>query len=148
MRGSVFVDTNVLVYARDTTEADKQEQAARWIEHLWRTRAGRLSFQVLHEFFVTVTAKLRPGMAVAAARDDVRTLLAWGPVAPLPRSLEAAWRLQDRFSLSWWDALIVAAAQEAGCSVLLSEDLQHGQRFGDVEVCSPFRAAPEDHASG
>lgn len=143
MSDSVFVDTNVLVYARDAAEPEKQDQAARWIEHLWRTRTGRLSYQVLHEYYVTVTTKLRPGMTPGEGRDDVRALLTWAPSSPSRERLEAAWLLQDSFSVSWWDAQIIAAAQQAGCSVLLTEDLQHGQRFGDVEVRSPFVISPD-----
>lgn len=144
MSASVFVDTNVLVYARDAAAPEKQERAARWIEHLWRTRTGRLSYQVLHEYYVTVTTKLQPGMTPVQGRDDVRALLAWAPATPSRERLEAAWQLQDRFSVSWWDAQIIAAAQQIGCSVLLTEDLQHGQRFGDVEVRSPFLASPDE----
>jgi len=144
MSGSVFVDTNVLVYARDTTEPDKQLLAARWVEHLWRNRTGRLSFQVLHEYYVTVTAKLRPGMDPASARADVRALTTWTPSLPSPERLEIAWPLQDRFGLSFWDAQIIAAAQQSGCATLLTEDLQHGQAFGDLRVVSPFVVAPND----
>ena len=148
MSDSVFVDTNVLVHARDAAVPEKQERAAGWIEHLWRTRAGRLSYQVLNEYYVTVTAKLRPGMKPAEGRADVRALLAWAPVSGSPEQLEAAWHLQDSFSVSWWDAQIIAAAQQAGCSVLLTEDLQHGQRFGDVQVRSPFLASPDEVRNG
>lgn len=143
MSDSVFVDTNVLVDARDSTEPDKQAMAAAWIEHLWRGRTGRVSFQVLLEYYVTVTAKLRPGLDPTAARADVRAFLAWKPLPAEPGRLEAAWQLQDRFGLSWWDAQIVAAAQQARCGVLLSEDLQHGQVFGDLVVRSPFLSSPD-----
>lgn len=140
MSARVFVDTNVLVYARDSTEPEKQARAGRWMQWLWRRRAGRLSFQVLNEYYVTVTTKLTPGLQPDAARADLRALMAWRPVAATDARLEAAWRLQDRFGLSWWDAQIVAAAQQAGCSLLLSEDLQHGQELAGVEVRSPFRS--------
>ncbi len=142
MSDRVFVDTNVLVYARDSAEPDKQARASAWVEYLWRQRTGRLSFQVLNEYYVTVTAKLTPGLDRVAARADVRSLMAWDPIQPRLESLEAAWQLLDRYGLSWWDAQIVAAAQHARCSVLLSEDLQHGQVLAGVEVRSPFRSAP------
>ena len=142
MSGRVFVDTNVLVYSRDSTEAGKQRLALDWLTHLWKERAGRVSFQVLQEFYVTVTDKLDPGMDPATARRDVRSLLAWNPVPVDARMVEIAWTVQDRFSLSWWDALIVAAAQVADCGYLLSEDLQEGQEFGPLRVVNPFRTAP------
>jgi len=143
MSAKVFVDTNVLVYARDASEPEKQKRAAAWMAALWERRAGRLSFQVLQEFFVTVTAKLNPGLPPEAARREVRTLLAWQPLPADGRLLEGAWLLQDRFRLSWWDALIVAAAQAQGCRYLLSEDFQEGQELGEVEIINPFLIKPE-----
>jgi predicted nucleic acid-binding protein len=115
---TVFVDTNVLVHARDTSEADKQRAAMRWLEALWTQKAGRLSYQVLQEFYVTVTRKLRPGLSPDEARDDIRSLLLWEPVSTGSRMLEQAWSVQDRYRLSWWDSLIVAAAQVSGCDYL------------------------------
>ena len=140
----VFVDTNVLVYARDSREPRKQQRAEEWLAHLWRHRIGRLSLQVLQEYYVSVTQKLKPGMDRDAARRDVRDLWHWVPPSSPVALLEAAWTLQDQFPLSWWDALIVASAQLAGCETLLSEDFQHGQQFGEVRVSSPFRAAPKE----
>ena len=137
----VFVDTNVLVYARDASEPEKQPQAAAWVEHLWRTRTARLSFQVLGEYYATTTRKLRPGLAPEQARADVRDLVAWRPVPVGTQLLEAGWTVEDRFGLSCWDALIVAAARIAGCEYLLTEDLQHGAEFDGLQVVDPFRAA-------
>jgi predicted nucleic acid-binding protein len=137
----VFVDTNVLVYARDASEPEKQPQAAAWIDHLWRTRTARLSFQVLQEYYATTTRKLAPGLTPEQARADVRDLLAWRPVSVGTELLEAAWSVEDRFGLSCWDAPIVAAARIAGCEYLLTEDLQHGAELEGLQVVSPFRAA-------
>ncbi len=138
----VFVDTNVLVYARDSTGPAKQERALAWLNRLWETQRGRLSFQVLHEFYVTVTRKLTPGLPFDAARSDVRDLLAWRPVALDGATLEEAWVMQDQFELSFWDALILAAARIARCDVLLTEDLQDGQVFAGVRVIDPFTHEP------
>lgn len=139
----VFVDTNVLVYARDVVEPEKQALAMRWLDRLWEDRAGRLSAQVLSEYYVTVTRKLRPGMPVDAARRDVRALRAWNPVPVSALLVERAWTLQDRFSVSYWDALIVAAAQVADCDLLLSEDMQDGQAMDGLKIVNPFRQGPE-----
>ena len=144
MTARVFVDTNVLVYCRDVSEKSKQEQALDWMSRLWHNRSGRLSFQVLQEFNVTVTVKLRPGLDRELARSDVRALLAWQPLPLEARVMEGAWRLQDHYGLSWWDALIVAAAQVADCSSLLSEDFQAGQEVGSVAVINPFKTSPQD----
>jgi len=143
----VFADSNVLVYARDSAQADKQARAATWMRHLWETRSGRLSFQVLQEFYVTVTSKLTPGMKPEDARRDVRALLAWRPLAVGTPELEGAWVVQDRFGLSWWDALIVSAAQAATCRILLTEDLQDGQELGGVRVVNPFAHEPAQDGS-
>jgi predicted nucleic acid-binding protein len=143
MTDRVFVDTNVLVYSRDASEPPKQKQAMTWMTHLWSEKTGRLSFQVLKEFYVTVTNKLQPGMDPQSAREDVRLLLAWRPIPVDARVVEGAWRIQDRYQLSWWDALIVSAAQVGNCRYLLSEDLQDNQDFGHVMVINPFRTPPE-----
>lgn len=137
-----FVDTNVLVYARDDSEGAKRDAAALWVEHLWRTRSGRLSWQVLQEYYVTVTQKLDPGLEAAVARADVRDLTAWRPAAVTPRVVETAWSHQDRHSISFWDALIVAAAEATGCDSLLTEDLTDGAVFGSVKVVNPFVHPP------
>jgi predicted nucleic acid-binding protein len=138
----VFVDTNVLVYARDATEGEKRAGASAWLTHLWENRTGRLNYQVLEEYYVTVTRKLRPGLAPADARADVRDLLAWGPLPLDAEVLESAWRLESRWDLSFWDAAIVAAARASGCEHLLTEVLTDGQTMGGVTVLNPFVHAP------
>ena len=143
MAAKVFVDTNVLVYSRDASEPQKQAQAMDWLRHLWVTRAGRLSYQVLQEYYITVTEKLDPGLDHESARRDIRSLLPWHPIAVDNRVFDGAWHIQDRFGLSWWDALIVSAAQVSDCHYLLTEDLQDGQMFGDLKIINPFQTAPE-----
>ncbi len=144
----VFVDTNVLVYARDPSEADKHRRARGWMEALWRGDSGCLSAQVLSEFYVTVTRKLRPGMDKDAARADIRDLQTWRFVAIDGEVIEQAFAVQDRYGLSWWDSLIVGAARQGGCDVLLSEDLQHDQDLGGVRVVDPFAVGPQELLSG
>ena len=140
MTGPVFVDTNVLVYRHDSRDQAKQARAEAWYQHVWRQRLGRLSVQVLQELYSTLTRKLAPRFDVLEARSLVRDLAAWRPVVVDLNILERAWRLEVRYSLSWWDALIVAAAQARDCRVLLTEDLQHGQTFGTVQVIDPFES--------
>lgn len=138
----IFVDTNVLVYARDASDPQKHRKAFAWMEHLWGTGSGRLSVQVLEEYYVTVTRKLQPGLPRHAARSEMEDLSAWRPLPVDERVLAAAWVVEDRFGLSFWDALIVGAAGLAGCEHLLSEDLQHGMRLGAVTVVDPFQVEP------
>lgn len=140
----VFVDTNVLVYVRDAAVPAKQARAAEWMRYLWQERGGRLSTQVLNEYYVTVTQKLTPGLPREAARADFRHLLAWDPIVLDADMLDAAFAVQDRFGLSWWDSLIVTAAQSADCDILLSEDLQDGQDLDGLRVVNPFRTAPPE----
>lgn len=142
MTAMVFVDTNVLVYWRNRADENKNEKALEWIDYLWRVRLGRLSVQVLHEFYATVTQKLDPKLPKETARQDVRNLTSWGPVVSDPKLIEDAWSIQDRFKISWWDSHIVAAAQSAGCRYLLSEDFQDHQAFDQLEVVNPFRRDP------
>ena len=142
MSALVFVDTNVLLYAADTADEEKHRAAAAWRLELWKSRRGRVSYQVLQEFYVQAVRK-SPESA-DAAEAEVRDLFAWDPVVVDYSVVEAAWRLRKRFSLSFWDALIVGAAQAAGCRHLLTEDLSHGQDLDGVRVVSPFRMAPSD----
>lgn len=143
----VFVDTNVFVYRFDASEPDKQHRAQRWLEHLWRERTGRLSIQVLQELYTTLSRGLDHPMEPGEARSVVRSLLAWDPVPVDPRTIEGAWLLEDRYSLSWWDALIVSAAQVASCEHLLTEDLSHGQDLDSVRVVDPLRVEPGELGS-
>jgi len=144
MTARVFVDTNVFVYQFDTREPQKQARARAWLVHLWTARSGRVSFQVLSEMYVTLTRKLTPGLDRETARKIVRSLRAWQSVPMDERLFAGAWAVQDRFGLSWWDALIVAAAKAADCSLLLSEDLQHDQDLDGLRIVDPFQVPPEN----
>lgn len=138
MIGTVFVDTNVFVYRHTTLDTAKQARADSWYRLLWQLRKGRVSFQVLQETYSALTRKLRPAVPESDAQAIIRGLAAWNPVPVNMSILERAWLLQARNSISWWDALIVAAAQSSECAILLTEDLQHGQVFDSVRVINPF----------
>jgi predicted nucleic acid-binding protein len=137
----VFVDTNVLLYALDDADPGKQAAAGAWRAALWRSRAGRISFQVLQEFYVNVRQKWPS--AADQARAEVRDLFAWRPIAIDGALLERGWKIQDRYGLSFWDAMIVAAAKVSSCQYLLTEDLQRGQNFDGITVVNPFHTSPE-----
>jgi predicted nucleic acid-binding protein len=138
MTVAVFVDTNVFVYARDASEPSKQARATEWLRELWLEQRGRTSVQVLSEYYTTVTRKLRPGIEPDEAWDDVNALFAWQPQKIDRPLLESAREIERRHALSWWDSMIVAAAQLQNCEVLLSEDLQHDWTCGTVTVRNPF----------
>lgn len=142
MTAPVFVDTNVLIYAVDEADPRKHQAARAWRTDLWQSRRGRISFQVLQEFYAQVTRK-RPA-ARQEVRAEVRDLLAWRPVSVDEGILERSWGIQDRYRLSFWDALIVAAAKAAGCRYLLTEDLQADQELDGVVVVNPFLRSPAE----
>lgn len=144
MSATVFVDTDVLLYARDTSEAAKQPLARAWVDALWAQRRARLSYQVLDEHYVGLTRKLEPGLDRDASQADVRDLLAWRPVAVDGPLLEDAWRLEERYGLHFWATQIVAAGGAAGCRYFLTEDLQSGQDLAGVMVVDPFATRPEE----
>jgi predicted nucleic acid-binding protein len=140
MTATVFVDTNVFLYALDPADLKKQRAARAWRDQLWKNRLGRISFQVLQEFYVKATQKWPESRE--EARAEVKDLLAWRPVTVDATILERGWRLQDRYQLSFWDALIVAAAKSIGCRYLLTEDMQTHQEMDGILVVSPFLADP------
>jgi len=140
MTAPVFVDSNVLLYAVDDADPRKQRVARDWRAELWKSRLGRTSFQVLSEFYVNAV-RLKPA-ATDEARAEVHDLLSWNPVILDAAVMEQGWKLQDRYQLSFWDSLIVAAAKAASCRFLLTEDLQNGQKLDGVEVVNPFLREP------
>jgi predicted nucleic acid-binding protein len=138
-----FVDSNVLVYARDLSERDKQQRASHWIEALAIAGAGRLSYQVLVEAYSALTRRGKPHMDLSDARIYISNYGYWHPLHVDLTVVGRAWQIQDRFGFSWWDCLIVAAAQISECAYLLTEDLQHGQDLEGVKVVDPFLVAPD-----
>lgn len=144
MIAPVFVDANVLVYVRDANEAVKQPRAAAWMARLWREQSGRTSMQVLSEYYVTVTRKVRPAVSTDVAWTDVKSYLAWRPQAIDGALLQRAREIEQRYRLTWWDCMVVAAAQLQDCALLLTEDLRDGAVFGGVTVRSPFTLAVEE----
>jgi len=109
---TISIDEEVARWVRvRAAEHDKQPRAHEWLAALWHHRCGRTSVQVLNEYYVTVTRKLEPGLTEEEAWADIDSLLAWHPLAADAALLRRARTASQRFALSWWDALIVAAAQ-------------------------------------
>ncbi len=136
-----FVDTNVLVYAYDRASGWKHGRARDLVEKLWNEGSGILSTQVLQELYVNVRRKARPPVPQEEARTLVADYLAWDPVVNDGAAVLEAVDVGHRHQLSFWDALIVVAARKGGASVIYSEDLNHGQMFGSVQVLNPFNEA-------
>jgi predicted nucleic acid-binding protein len=133
-----FLDTNVLVYAYDDSSSAKQQRARELVETLANDERALLSTQVLQEFYVVVTRRLQVPVLEDVAQEAVETLLALPIVQVTPALIVDGIRRSRVDQLALWDALIVEAALAGGASVLHSEDLQDGRRFGDLQIVNPF----------
>lgn len=140
---TVFVDTNVLLYGVDDREPVKRDRARLWLALCWERRCGRLSTQVLNEFYANVRKKFSSALSAGDARADVRRYQNWTPWIIDQPTIESAWAVESRYGISYWDALMVAAAQHQGCRWLLTEDLQHEQDIDGVQIINPFMVGPE-----
>jgi predicted nucleic acid-binding protein len=138
MSDVVFVDTNILVYAHDADAGTKRERAAQKLSQLWDADCGRLSVQVLQEFYVSVTRKLTTPLARSTAREVISSYSAWVREPTTPETALRATDIVELAQISFWDALIVAAAEQAGAAELLSEDLSHGQTIAGIRVINPL----------
>jgi predicted nucleic acid-binding protein len=120
----------------------KRQRAQDWFTALWDRDAGCLSWQVIFEFYAnaTRTSKLPPDIA----RTAVHGLTLWEPVVPGLAAIERAWYWCDHAQINFWDALIVASAEQAGCRWLLSEDFQAGRKYGSITVVNPFERSPAE----
>ena len=134
----VFIDTNVLVYGYDTSAGAKHQKARKILADLWGSGLGVVSTQVLQEFFVTVTRKLPKAMEPGAARAVVSDLLNWDVVTIDGTTILNAIDFHESHGYSFWDSLIVVAAEKGGCALLFSEDLSSGQTVGGVTIRNPF----------
>jgi len=134
-----FVDTNVLVYAYDTSAGIKSERARELVAGLWRSGQGCLSLQVLQELFVTITRKVPKPMPAAGAAVLVEDLSQWTLHEPVRTDVLAAIELHRRKRISFWDALILQSARQLRCGTIWSEDLNAGQAFGAIRVRNPFK---------
>jgi len=136
-----FVDTNVLLYPDDQSHPAKRAQAKMWLAWLWENACGALSWQVLQEFYWNASRKF--GVAPELARHRVRLMAQWTPPELSIGMFERAWHWADQAQVSFWDGLIVAAAERTKCRYLLSEDFQSGRQFGPITVVNPFKTSPE-----
>jgi len=141
MSDKYFVDTNILVYAHDTAGGAKHDRAKAIVEELWRERSGVLSTQVLQELCVNLRRKAGRPVNLETARKIVVDYLAWTVVINTGESILQALEIEKRYGISFWDALVVQAAEASGASVLYSEDLSDGRSYLGVLVVNPFKIA-------
>src|SRR5271168_2278018 len=139
MSAKYFLDTNIFVYSFDLADAGKREIATKLIEKALRSGQGVVSYQVVQEFFNVALRKFKNPLD--ARQCDLYLDSVFVPLIAVHSSIqlfERALETMPKLRMSWYDSLILAAAAEAGCSLLYSEDLQHGRKIGDVEIRNPF----------
>jgi predicted nucleic acid-binding protein len=139
-----FLDTNILVYAHEPDTGIKHERARALIEKLWISGTGVLSTQVLQELCVNLRRKMARPWTVEETRNLILDYMDWQIMVNTPDSVIEALTIETRFQISFWDALIVHAAERAGAAILYSEDLSDGQTYGSVRVVNPLNDATSD----
>ncbi len=133
-----FVDTNILVYAYDVSAGPKHRQARELLDSLWKNETGCISVQVLQEFYVVATRKMAKPLSPQIASRIIEDLSTWRVHAPQAHDVLNAIVLQQRYQISFWDAMIINSALVNNCAVLWSEDLNHLQVYQQVQVRNPF----------
>lgn len=138
MSGKHFVDTNILVYAHDRSTGVKHRRAQELLERLWDSGQGVLSTQVLQELCINLRRKAANPLPADEVRLLIREYSTWEVVTNTPQSVLLALDIELRYKTSFWEALILQAAESAGASILYSEDLSAGQRYGSIQVVNPL----------
>ncbi|MGD8402263.1 MAG: PIN domain-containing protein [Anaerolineales bacterium] len=133
-----FLDTNILIYAFDTSTSEKHQKASKLFEELWVEENGCVSIQVLQEFYVNVTRKALQALEPEQAATIIRDLSNWKVHRPVTEDVLAAISIQQKYQISFWDAMIIRSAKESNCKILYSEDLSNGQNYGGVKVSNPL----------
>jgi predicted nucleic acid-binding protein len=135
-----FLDTNIFVYSVTADDARKARIATDLVRRALASQKGVVSYQVVQEFFNLAIRRFTHPMKLSDCSEYLNTV--FRPILRVHSSttlFSEAMAMQGRYKLSWYDSLIVASAIQAECAVLYSEDLQHGQRFGDLQIQNPFR---------
>lgn len=138
MPDKYFVDTNILLYAHDLSAGLKHERAGQLVERLWTSREGVLSTQVLQELCINLRRKIARPLPVEEIRRIIQDYLSWEIVINNSASVLQALEIELRYQTSFWDALILQAAESSGAAILYSEDLAARQKYGAVQVVNPL----------
>jgi len=134
----ILIDTNILVYGYDADAGQKHEMARDILAELWDHRTGVLSVQVLQEFYVTMTRKVLHPLPPNKVRSIIQDYFSWHIELNDPLSVLVASRIEGHYKISFWDALIVAAASKAKVGIIFTEDLQAGQTIEGILIENPF----------
>ena len=138
MTRKYFVDTNILIYAHDRSAGAKHDRARQLIERLWATGEGVLSTQVLQELCINLRRKVARPLPIEEVRQLIQDYLSWEVVVNAQESVLQALEIEVRYKISFWDALVLQAAERSGAAVLYSEDLAPGQYYGAILVVNPL----------
>jgi predicted nucleic acid-binding protein len=138
MANKFFVDTNILIYAHDPRAGQKHERARQLIERLWSTGEGVLSTQILQELCVNLRRKAGRPLPIDEIRRLIQDYLSWEIVVNTPESVIEAMEIEVRYKISFWDALVLQAAESSGAAVLYSEGFATGQSYGAIRVFNPL----------
>jgi len=138
MSADTFVDTNILIYAYDMDAGRKQAAASAVVRDLWESEKGILSTQVFEEFYVNVTSKIPNPIPPAKARGILENYFAWKVQVIQPGTILRASEYQERHQLSFWDAMVLAAAHEGDAAVIFTEDLNHGRIIEGIRIVNPL----------
>lgn len=143
MNDRVFVDTNVLIYARDGRESGKRERAASWLLALGSANAARINLQVVNELtnWILRNERHRP---LTEVQEELAALGSWGTEPIADDEVKTAWAVRERLGYQWFDCLLVASAHNDGCRYFLSEDMAHGATFEGLTLLNPFQASLDD----
>ncbi len=138
MPDKYFVDTNIFLYAHDRSTGVKHERARGLVERLWTSGEGVLSTQVLQELCINLRRKIARPLPAEEIRRIIQDYLSWEVVVNSPTSVLHALDIELRYQISFWDALVLQAAESSGAAVLYSEDLAAGHRYGAIQVVNPL----------
>jgi len=144
MNGKAFVDTNILIHAHDRSAGIKNQRAGALVEKLWSTGNGVLSTQVLQELCINLRRKTASPLTIEETRNLIEDYLDWQIIVNTPDSILQALTIEAQYKISFWDALIVHAAETSGAAILYSEDLSDGQTYGSVRVINPLKEMDSD----
>jgi len=139
MTGPTFVDSNILIYAHDLDAGPKQVVAAARIAELWQAGDGVLSTQVLQEFYVNVTQEIKRPLSRISAREVIRDYIPWVRSTITGNTVVRGSEIAEVWQISFWDAMVLAAAEQSAAAQLLTEDLNHGQLIAGIRIENPFR---------
>jgi predicted nucleic acid-binding protein len=141
--GRQFVDTNILVFAHDRSAGAKHQRALELIEDLWESHLGCVSVQVMQEFNVVATQKAVRQLELGIVSRILQDLTRWHVHAPIVEDVLGSIGLQQRFGLSFWDAMVLWSAKQLGCSIIWSEGLGESEEYDDLRVLNPFISGRE-----